>query len=81
MNTNACRPPPPRLLHAVTQDFDGQQNCTQGAPSRHAAQALPEHRRSLAVNRLKTAKADPKRLIWRPPFTTDGSQGDVLYKG
>eukprot|EP00891_Asterochloris_glomerata_P004170 jgi/Astpho2/4170/Aster-05137 len=66
-----------RHLLPVTQDFDGQQNCTQGAPSRHAAQALPEHRRSLAVNRLKTAKADPKRLIWRPPFTTDGSQGLV----
>ena len=56
----------------------GRQNCTQGAPSRHADQAYPERRRLLARNSLQTVKADPRRLIWRLPFTTDGSQGVVL---
>ena len=61
----------------------GRQNCTQGPPCRHAARALPEGRRLLSRNPLKAVKADPKRLVWRPPFTTDGSQGEgflLLYK-
>ena len=53
----------------------GQQSCTQGAQSQQAARALPEHHRLLAMDDLKTIKAEPNKLIWRT-FTTEGSKGE-----
>ena len=54
----------------------GQQNCTQVAQSRQAAQGLPQHHRLLAMDDLNTVKSEPTRLVWQAPFTTEGSQGE-----
>ena len=55
----------------------GQQSCTQGAQSRQTARVLPEHHRLLAMDDLKTVRAEPNRLSWRSPLTTEGSKGKV----